>query len=58
MVQHKVGRVLNGDAEYFDSFVDVGGYAKLVADRQEKDQGPKKPAILTTATRTTGGKRQ
>ena len=58
MVQHKVGRVLNGDAEYFDSFVDVGGYAKLVADRQEKDQAPKKPVILTAATRTTGGKRQ
>lgn len=58
MVQHKVGRVLNGDAEYFDSFVDVGGYAKLVADRQEKDQEPKKPVILTTATRATGGKRQ
>lgn len=33
MLAHKVGRVLNGDPEYADNFIDIAGYAKLVADR-------------------------
>lgn len=33
MVAHKVGRILNGDPNYDDSWVDVAGYSKLVADR-------------------------
>jgi len=37
MVAHKVGRILNGDPDYADSWVDIAGYAKLVADRLEKD---------------------
>lgn len=35
MVAHKIGRVLGGDPEYADNFVDIAGYAKLVADRIE-----------------------
>lgn len=33
MIAHKVGRILNGDPAYSDSWVDIAGYAKLVADR-------------------------
>lgn len=33
MVVHKIGRILNGDPHYDDSWVDIAGYSKLVADR-------------------------
>ncbi|MBS0454032.1 MAG: hypothetical protein JSS14_22240 [Proteobacteria bacterium] len=33
MVAHKIGRILNGDPNYDDSWVDIAGYSKLVADR-------------------------
>ena len=33
MVAHKIGRILNGDPDYHDSWRDIVGYAKLVADR-------------------------
>ncbi len=33
MVAHKVGRILNGDPNYHDSWHDIIGYTKLVADR-------------------------
>lgn len=33
MICHKIGRIVNGDANYDDSWVDIAGYAKLVADR-------------------------
>lgn len=36
MIAHKIGRILNGDPNYADSWVDIAGYAKLVADRLEK----------------------
>jgi hypothetical protein len=32
MIQHKIGRILNGDSNYHDSWHDISGYAKLVAD--------------------------
>jgi hypothetical protein len=35
MICHKIGRIINGDANYADSWVDIAGYAKLVADRLE-----------------------
>lgn len=35
MIAHKLGRILNGDPNYADSWVDIAGYAKLVADRLE-----------------------
>lgn len=33
MIAHKIGRILNGDPEYADSWHDIAGYAKLVEDR-------------------------
>lgn len=33
MIAHKIGRILNGDPSYADSWVDIAGYAQLVADR-------------------------
>ncbi len=33
MIAHKIGRILNGDPEYADSWTDIAGYSKLVADR-------------------------
>lgn len=38
MIQHKVGRILNGDPEYHDSWHDIVGYAKLVADKIQSDK--------------------
>lgn len=32
MIAHKIGRILNGDPNYKDSWHDVVGYAKLVDD--------------------------
>lgn len=33
MIFHKIGRIINGDPDYADSWIDIAGYAKLVADR-------------------------
>lgn len=33
MVAHKIGRILNGDPNYVDSWHDIIGYTKLVEDR-------------------------
>ena len=35
MIMHKIGRILNGDPDYADSWHDIAGYAQLVADRLE-----------------------
>lgn len=32
MIQHKIGRILNGDPNYDDNWKDIAGYAKLIAD--------------------------
>lgn len=40
MNAHKIGRILNGDPDYADSWVDIAGYSKLVADRLEEEQVP------------------
>lgn len=31
MIAHKIGRILNGDPNYEDSWADIAGYAELVA---------------------------
>ena len=36
MIQHKVARILNGDPNYADNWIDIAGYATLVANRLEK----------------------
>jgi hypothetical protein len=33
MICHKIGRIVNGDPAYADSWHDIAGYAKLVDDR-------------------------
>jgi hypothetical protein len=33
MIAHKIARILNGDPNYADSWIDIAGYAQLVADR-------------------------
>jgi hypothetical protein len=47
MVAHKAGRILNGDPDYHDSWHDIIGYTKLVADRLEVPAPavPLKPAV-------------
>lgn len=38
MIAHKISRILNGDPNYPDSWIDIAGYAQLVADRLTKEQ--------------------
>lgn len=38
MIANKIGRILNGDPNYDDSWHDIAGYATLVADRLRKAQ--------------------
>jgi hypothetical protein len=35
MICTKLGRIVNGDPNYADSWLDIAGYAKLVSDRLE-----------------------
>lgn len=35
MIVHKLARIINGDPNYADSWADIAGYSKLVADRLE-----------------------
>ena len=41
MTAHKIGRILNGDPNYHDSWHDVNGYIKLVADTLLPAEVPK-----------------
>ena len=38
MICHKIGRIINGDPDYADSWHDIAGYAQLVADRLTREQ--------------------
>jgi hypothetical protein len=33
MIAHKIARIINGDPDYADNWVDIAGYAALVAGR-------------------------
>lgn len=33
MIAHKIGRILNGDPNYADSWVDIAGYSTLVVEQ-------------------------
>jgi hypothetical protein len=33
MIAHKIGRIVNGDPNYADSWHDIQGYARLVEER-------------------------
>lgn len=38
MIAHKIGRIVNGDISYDDSWRDIAGYATLVVNELEKSQ--------------------
>jgi hypothetical protein len=38
MICHKIGRIVNGDPNYDDSWIDIAGYATLVANILKKEQ--------------------
>lgn len=48
MVAHKIGRILNGDPNYADSWHDIVGYAKLVEDLLTGEPAMVIPALNTT----------
>ena len=50
MNAHKIGRILNGDPFYVDSWTDVVGYAKLVEDILLKKEKLKNEIISITAS--------
>jgi Domain of unknown function (DUF6378) len=39
MVMHKVGRILNGNPNYIDSWRDIAGYADLVVQELQQTKG-------------------
>lgn len=41
MTAHKIGRILNGDPDYVDSWHDIIGYIRLVEQRLVAEQSPK-----------------
>lgn len=42
MVAHKIGRILNGDPDYIDSWTDIIGYTRLVEKRLIAEQAAAK----------------
>ncbi len=38
MIMHKIGRILNGDPDYDDSWVDIAGYAQLVVNELRENK--------------------
>jgi GTP1/Obg family GTP-binding protein len=36
MISNKIARIINGDKDYDDSWIDISGYAELVTDRIKK----------------------
>ena len=40
MICHKIGRIVNGDPNYDDSWRDIAGYAQLVCDRLVSELQP------------------
>jgi hypothetical protein len=38
MICHKIARIVNGDPNYADSWIDIAGYAQLVADRLQGNE--------------------
>ena len=37
MIFSKIARIVNGNPDHIDSWMDIAGYAKLVANRLEKE---------------------
>lgn len=38
MIVHKIARILNGNPDFIDSWVDIAGYAQLVANRLKEKE--------------------
>jgi hypothetical protein len=47
MVVHKIGRVLNGDPDYVDSWTDIIGYTRLVEMRLANEEAAAKAVVAT-----------
>ena len=47
MIAHKIGRILNGDPNYEDSWRDIAGYTTLVANRLVAEEVAKLSAGTT-----------
>jgi hypothetical protein len=39
MICHKIGRIINGDPNYDDSWIDIAGYSQLVVDQLNSHRG-------------------
>jgi hypothetical protein len=37
MVMHKIARILNGNPDVVDHWIDIAGYSQLVADRLDRE---------------------
>ena len=44
MIFHKIGRIVNGDHFYADSWIDIAGYAKLISDRLQLEESSNESA--------------
>lgn len=53
MMAHKLGRILNGDPNYHDSWHDIIGYIRLVEQRLEADAAAAKAVTDAKAPRRT-----
>lgn len=38
MIAHKLGRIVNGDVDYLDSWVDIVGYTQLTIDIMNENE--------------------
>lgn len=56
MVQHKIGRILNGDPNYIDSWTDIVGYARLVENRLVQEAAAKVVAATISVSKAGRGK--
>lgn len=48
MIAHKIGRILNGDPNYADSWVDIAGYAQLVVNKINESPTEEKDMLQTS----------
>jgi len=44
MIVHKLSRILYGNANHVDSWIDIAGYAKLVSDRLQLEESSNESA--------------
>lgn len=51
MVAHKIGRILNGDPDYIDSWHDIIGYVRLVETRLENEKNSTAPVYIVESPR-------